>query len=76
MPKKKSIYDLRETSMFTFTIFFSPGLPNLGVKIRCTQNLYTTYHFTKVNTKLCIFCILPTQSQLTNIKTAPRKALF
>ena len=22
MPKKKSIYDLRETSMFTFTIFF------------------------------------------------------
>ena len=28
--------------MFTFTKVFSPGLPNLGVQIRCDQIRYTT----------------------------------
>ena len=43
---KKEKY-LHEISMFTFTNLFFPGLPNLGVKVRCTQNRFTAAKWTQ-----------------------------
>ena len=38
--------------------------------------VYLTYHLTNIRTKLCTFCIWPTQSQRNNFQTTLHKVLF